>query len=537
MFRVNALTGAELVKVVDGNETVMKSVAFLDLYEAGVKLQPEAAYVLKLQMYDNMVEGYIDGKLVLRTEDAENPLSFGASGIFGTKGAAFNYLTISKVEVVTGITVVDAEGNPVATQSAPFEVFLGKVPDIKHTYLHVEYYDGTDEDILLDQTSVEAFDGTTTGLKQAKVEYRDATTVFYYNVSTREDAIAQLDQELKALQIPADLNAEAAVKALFSRYSDLSSMELEAGGISKEAKDNLYAAMEALEFLRYPELKGTDIVFEDRFDTEDSANRYNSDPATLLGQGTPGNWYVENGTMLQYISEDHSYPVRLNTANVVMDSNGRPENWEIRSVSVDVQFIDPTTRAGVYFCFDGSNEEFYYFHITDKNQRISLGKTNTSFKVLNCDSVENPIELQAGVWYNIRVTLDGKGLIKCYVDDRLWIEYQDVPTVQNDNLLTHGSVGLYSSENYVRFDNLVVRGTDLPAADYDDYESSVDLDYVGGTDAYEDDFDDEKTAEGVNANPSHWIELNTEDKWYVKENNGNLVYAVKNNTAGRTLLL
>ena len=555
LFRINVTTGAELVKVVDGKETVLASVSFVSLYENGTKLQPEEFYTLKLQMYGDVVEGYVDGNLILRAKDAEDGLKVGTSGVFGSKGAAFEYLSLAPVDVATSIEVVtltDLQGKtvwskreldaiignpndiyynphkvrsyPVATQNDPVEVFLGKVPDIKTTWLKINFYDGTFEYIELDKTEIEAFNGTSTGAKEAKVEYLNASTVFYYTVNNRPADIAQIKQELSQLQIPTNLDKEAYIKDLYTRFSDLSYMELADSGIPADSIKKMYEAMDAIDVLQSEELAGTKVLYRDTFDTSASESRYNSDSANLTWRGNPGYWYVENGTMYEYTAEDHTYPVRLSSSAVVVDEFGVPENWEIRSVSVDVQFVSTLTRAGIDFCFGGPFEERYNLNITDKDNRVTL---NSNKAILGQAYAlrDYGVEFVPGVWYNIRVTLDGEGLMKCYVNGRLWFHYKITPNAKEDHILTHGSVALYTSENHARFDNLVVRGVGEGEAFDEDYYNSISTDYVGGTDEYRDTFEDETAGKS----PSHWIELNTEDKWLVKEDGTNKVYATKDN--------
>ena len=515
----NKTDGLVLKKAVNGTKTVLKTATPAEIYAKGLMILADGTYQLKLQMYGNTIEGWINDQVILSYEDT-TAIASGVGGLILDPGAKVEYLEIAKVNAIVAITLMEdtnKNGNDVKLGDYlkafvdAIEVPVGRTPDIKHLYLKAEFFNGDVKYIPVDMVQVEDFHVDSLGENTATVSYLNKTAELKYKVIDRSATIAQMVQDINALNLTAlTIDDKAAVYALEDIYNDLTPAEK--ATVDVAVKEKLVAASEKIEFLVYPELAGTQIVFRDDFDTLASAKLYNSSTG-FTGDRNDGYWSIENGTLVQYSPDDS-----VRTGTLLASARLENRNFVVTSISVDVQIIDRDVWVGLDF--HANIGERYRFYICDKanmynsetkkyGNRIDLNKNGT--RMIREWKYEDL--WQPGEWINLRATyIDG--VVRCYIDDVLWIEYEDTT-----NPLSSGSVGLVSAEGWTKFDNLVVRGVDLSAeGTADKYNTNLEpKDYF-------DDFNDETDGQS----PSHWIEDNREDNWKVKLDGTNLVYGNEN---------
>ncbi|MBQ2785126.1 MAG: exo-alpha-sialidase, partial [Oscillospiraceae bacterium] len=514
--------GLVLSKTVSGTKTVLKTATPAELYAKGLMILADATYQLKLQMYGDTVECWIDDQVILSYEDTA-AITSGVGGLILDPGAKVKYLEIAKVNAIVSVTIMeDTNRNGIEKKLADYlvayngviEVPVGRTPDIKYLYLKAEFFNGDVKYFPVDTLVGNDYDVNTLGDKTLTVSYLNKTAEIKYKVVDRTTAITQLIQDITALNVDTlTKDNKAAVYALEDLYNDLTVAEK--ATISDQIKDKLAKASEKIEFLVYPELVGTQIVFEDRFDTAASAKQYNSD-TTFTGDRNVGYWYVENGVMLQ-----HSVDDSVRTSSLTSSNRLDNRNFEVNSISVDVQIIDRNVWVGLDFHANGGDK--YRFYLCDKTSeknsatglygnRIDLIKAGT--RITREWKYED--FWQPGQWINMRVTYVN-GVIRCYIDDVLWIEYED-----STNPLATGTLGFISSEGWTKYDNLVVRGVELNA---EGTGNKYNTDLEPGE--YTDDFEDETPGKS----PSHWIEDNREDNWKIMLDGTDLVYGNANSAA------
>ena len=388
----------------------------------------------------------------------------------------------------------DHKAADLVTHLIPFdstmEVPVGHVPDVKHLYLKVTGFDELVGYVPVDAAQISPFKvDAVSDVQTADITYGRQTVQLKYKVIDRAEEVTKLNADIVALNVAGlTKDDKAAVYALADRYDALSVAERT--GISDENKTKLASAKETIEFLLYPTLAGSKIVFEETFDSEASEDIFTTD-RTLTHTSYKGNWYVENGTMLQYFVDDSARTTSFQAATVVED-----ECWKIKSVSVDVQFVDRDVWGGLIIPY--GERSFYRFIISDKvsssgsyYSRIYLYKNAMSLNYVAVKGAED--RFQPGQWYNLKIVFDDD-MIRCYVDDNLVLESEDKIDAPNDEKMSVGTVGLYSTEGFGRFDNLVVRGEEA--------EGSLQPEAaIRDAEDYTDDFNDETAGK----DPSHWL--------------------------------
>ena len=516
---------ALLVSLEDGlsfglleDTTPLKTVSREELYQQDIRLVPGESFKVTLSTYEGRVCAFINDQRVMKL-DISDPLPAGQSFVKLMGGAKLESAVLEKSSAFAALSVVsmhyEQEGNelvpvfaPVGELTAP----VGTTPEIKDLYLKVAYTDGTAEYIPLDYTVAKKLPVVKAGANSFVAEYAGETLVCEVTGVLREDYITALDADIAALPATITLDEKATVYELERRYDVLTAAEK--ATLTNGAK--LEKAEEAIDLLQYPELVNAPVVYFDDFNTDTTDRYYNN--YVLAGDSDPGNWYIENGGMLMYDNEQ-----AFRTTSFTCSYEIKDQDFEVQSISVDVQLLKEKAWAGIRF--NAWNQEFYQMSITDKSDRICLNKTGSNIVTAyaNDDTIpaNERIEFEVGQWYNLRVTFDN-GLIKCYVNDKLWIEYQDVLTVTHDEILDHGAVSFYAAENYVKFDNLEIRGTKL--------EQGVNIpNYVVNPNLPQTEWSDDFTGETAGENPSHWLEKSTQDKWHTQANGNDLVYALAGN--------
>lgn len=507
--------GAVLYK----GDTVLKQVSFDDLYLSGLRIIPGTNTSLKLYLYGNVLQGFINGQPVLSYVD-ETPLTAGVAGVSGTYGAKFVSLTTAEafaLPAAAALSFTDSLGQPLDR----IQVYPGKVPDIMNMRLKVVYNETTQLiplDQILDYTLLD-YNAAPGETRTIPVAYQGSQIDFSYTVVSRDMEIAALDASIGALKDPDALTLEDAdsVNALVTAYNDLSLKEKE----SIENAQKLHDAKESILALRYAgkEVLG-DVIFSDSFDTTESEAQYSSDYA-VTADADAGNWFVFNGEMRLYenLSEIEEAP-EFRPSNLLVE-----KDYEISSVSVDFQLLHKNAGAGLRFA--SRDKEFFRIDITAKNQtpRLTLTKTTTTVCTVSPTSADKSLVFTPGVWYNLRV-FQADGWIRIYINDILCCEYFDVPTIHNDTLLTHGTVGLTGGENWSKFDNLEIRGKELVYQPEEGITQNTDLPQT----QWSDDF----TGEAAGQDPSHWLELSHRNDWAVKQEGENLLYGSTGCTASES---
>ncbi len=513
---VDASAGVTLSKMAAGTDQTLTALTVKDLYIAGIKLEAGTEQNIKLYMYGNLIQVYLNDTRIIHYVDTDNYLTSGVAAIAGSTGTKLESVITTVALPLADLTVLGgtygaADPETVIDQAHPIQVPLGKVPDVAKLWLKI----GEDEIIPLDTLVIGQLDGSTVGVKTADVIYDGRVVKLYYEVVNRSEQITNLINGITALQAPEQLVSgdAAAVEALYRQFVDLSA--LEKATVEAATVEKLMAAREAILDLQYEEDLGN-IIFTDTFDSSESEKLYTND-YNVTGQADVGNWYVVNGEMLQYDTNQVNQPTDFTAANMLLE-----KNFQVSSVSVDVQFME--AYAWVGFMFNMENREWYTLRITDnaKNNRLVLNKVGyaTETYTTYTKTVDPTFEgFQVGQWYNLRVTVSETGLIRCYVDGRLWFEHQDVESADAGAVRSNGTVALIASENWVKYDNLEVRGVELPYVAADNMHENTDLPQQN----YTDDFEDET----VDSNPSHWVERSDDDCWLVKADGENKVYASK----------
>ncbi len=507
-FTVDTKTGLTLTKTENGLQTSIESISIDDAYINGVSVVPNSKYTAILQNHKGLIECFINETPVISYID-KAPLSAGTSAVDASEGTILSKPVVGAADFVTALTILDRNGNAVESVDVP----VGNVPEIKALTLKADYADGTSENIPLDRVEISEIDTLTVGEKTATVAFKQAKLDLVYNIVNRTELVQNIIQRIEKLDISAiTINDKTEIQEISDLYDTLSGIEKEA--ISTNVRKKLEDALDKLEVVICPELKGAKIVFKDTFDNSDSDKNYESH-VSVTGDRRSGYWYTENGRMLQYSIFDEYRSGSFAAKTVLKD-----RNFEIRSVSADVMVIDPNVFLGIDACFgDG---KFFEFYITDKTNvdggnRIQLFKNGTM--IANTVETDSSKWFVPYTWYNLRITLDN-GKIRCYVDDVLRLEADDIPASPTDTLLTTGTVALRNTEGWGMFDNLVVRGTELPVKKDEVPAPKLTPGY------YSDHFEDETTG----TSPSHWIENNKEDRWTVGEEKSNKYYQITNST-------
>ena len=493
-------------------ETLLEQVSFEELYLAGVRVMPGADTAVKLYMYGNLLQGFVNGQLVISCVDEDAPLSAGVTGVSCTYGARFVSLTTMEafaLPTAAVLTITDSQGQPLDD----IRVYEGKVPDIMNMRLKVDYNGKTELiplDYVLDYTLLD-YNVAVGQRKTFPIVYRGSQIDFSYTVISRNGEIAALAEAIGGLKDANQLTLEdaAEVEALVKAYNDLSFKEME--NVGTENAQKLADAKEAILSLRYAgkEILG-DVIFTDSFDTTQSDAQYTSD-YMVTTDGDSGNWFVFNGEMLQY----DSIPV-IEEASEFKPSNLLIEkDYEITSVSVDFLLLNKNAGAGLRFA--SRNGEYFRVDINGKRTvpSLSLRKTTTLVCQMSVRDVDPSLVIEPGKWYNLRV-FQADGWIKIYINNILCCEYFDAPTIHDDTLLTHGTVGMTAWENWCKFDNLEIRGKEQA------YEPEPGVTY--NTNLPQGQWSDDFTGETAGEDPSHWLELSNRNDWSVKIEGENLVY-------------
>ena len=512
--------GLVLSKTVGGTKTVLKTVTPAEFYTKGLKVLGGESYDLKLQMYGKSIEAYINGQIYAFCED--DSIDVGVGGMILDPGASVEYLEIAKVNAIVSIAVMEDTnrngidkklGDYLVPFDGTIEVPVGRTPEIKYLYVKATFFNGDVKYVPVDTLIPAGFDVDTVGEKTAIISYLNIDAELKYKVVDRSAMIAELVQNISALNVQAlTIDDKEEVYALEDIYNDLTPAEKET--IADAVKQKLADASETIELLVYPELVGSQIAFEDRFDTADSTKQYNS-ATDYTADKTVGYWYVENGNLLHYSADDSVRSTGM-CSSIRLDNR----NFEVTSISVDVQVIDRDVWVGLDFHANGLDR--YRFYFCDKT---SIKNTETGKYGNRVDLYKGSTRItrewkyedfwQPGEWVNLRVTYVD-GIIRCYIDDVLWVEYAD-----STNPLASGSFGVVSAEGWTRYDNLVVRGVEKDAESTSN-KINTDLEPKD----YTDDFEDETAGKS----PSHWIEDNFEDNWKVKLDGTDLVYGNENST-------
>ena len=167
--------GLKLIRCVSGTETEIGTISRNDLWkDHGVMLTADTVYLLKLQMVDGQVKGFIDDLRIFSWKDpdwvAEGTLSSGVGGVELQNGSKLARLEIAQPEGVNSLSIIDAEGQAIGTAENPFKAPLGKYPEIKRLYLVTGVdADGAPETMILDRANVGEMDSSTIGVKHTTV--------------------------------------------------------------------------------------------------------------------------------------------------------------------------------------------------------------------------------------------------------------------------------------------------------------------------------------------------------------------------------
>ncbi len=460
-------------------------------------------YNLRVDAIGNALYCFFNGVLldIVYDTDEKFNLQPGAVDLVAINAsAAFDNIYVAPIES-RSISSMEFSGTNV--KDGVLQVYQGFEIEPDQVNLIVNHNDGLvlTEPLWADFIS-QNYDPNVLGVQEMTVTYMDHSAKIKVNVVDRPDYVASVAAKIKAIKkgslTAADLPA---AKEMIRAVGTLSPYELKSIGESLY-KDFVDISTE-VDYLENEELKGLDQIYYNDFTEPEDMNNW--EMVTDCGDTFSRNGYLT--------TEMQRYGLASSELMYQSSTYG-----QIASVEVDVMMIFPATFAAL--CVYGVDGTYYHLRITnkyvDQDQNkvytLQLYKYSNAAQVLKLSTypIIKDVVVKEYEWINLRMTLN-EGIIGCYVNDVLLAQYDDSNSV---DYLTEGYVCFRSSENDVRYDNFKAYGVkkEVPKPDY--------IKQITPTE-YKDDFEDET----VGKDPSHWVEVNTENNWKVAEKGGSKVYS------------
>ena len=455
------------------------------------------SFNIKVLCKENDIYIYIDNILLdVYTEVEENGPHYGACGLklFKASGTVDNFIVEEKQP--TNIVRFDVAG----LKNNVFEIYEGQEICTFDYSLNGYDADGTVLQEYLTDDMVSPYDNLELGAQNIVITaFGGIKKTFTLVVKQRNDFIEQLDKDIKALDLnKLELSDKETVYELESRYDLLS--EYEISKLSKASVEKLAKARIKIYKLVYPEIKDDDVLYTNDFNEKEDKNLAEWSKGYQTSKGV---FMFDNGT---YRLEQKRYNIYHGAWRVY-----EPLYGELSSVSCDFLMLGPDEYPGVAM---NITREGHYLARVKMDTYDDYGNVKPMLQVLRNDTRVFAVYLSGyGVnitqneWFNITMTLvDGN--INVYVKDTLIVSFND-----SESILYHteGRASIYGSGGNWKADNFVVTGTKK-----DEPTSAVKAEPT----IYKDDFEDEK----ANSDPSHWVEVNTDDNWKTVKKDKNTYY-------------
>ncbi len=196
---------------------------------------------------------------------------------------------------------------------------------------------------------------------------------------------------------------------------------------------------------------------------------------------------IENGYM-QYTDTTDNTQIRK-AVNAV--------NGVVRFASFDVMPQENDAYLGLLICYSSMHNYMLRLYVGDVNNSVNNAKvqlykradtTGDSYTLLKQSVLLHTLNIDTSFnqWITLSATLEN-GTIAVYADQQYLFTYTDPAPVLS------GTVGVRCTKGNGRIDNIVVRGTALPAEEPDVSDTPT---------VYTDNFDDE----AADTDPDYWIE-------------------------------
>lgn len=453
-------------------------------------------FKLSVLCKDELIYIYIDDILAATyTEMDENGPQSGCAGmkLFNASGTVDNFT----VEEKSSQKIV--QFNVVEIQNNTFEIYEGF--DICPNDYTLKCYDadGTVYTEYLTQEMISPYDNLQVGAQNIVVTAFGIQNRATLVVKQRNDFIKELDKDLKELNVKKlELSDKEKVYDLAARYDELSGYEITK--LSETSIKNMASARDKMETLVYPEIADKKLIYSNDFNEEED-----KDPDNWMNgyQTSKGVWMFSNGT---YRLEQKRHNIYHAAWQIY-----KPLYAQVNSVSARFKMLNDDEYPGLAM---NVTKEGHYQARLKMDTYDDYGNVLPMLQVLRNDErvfavylSGYGVDVKVNEWFTMMLMLvDGN--VNVYVNDTLIVSFND-----SEHILHHteGRAGIYASGGNVLFDNFAVRGTvvDEPAPAVKPTPTE-----------YKDDFEDEKE----NSDPSHWVEVNTDDNFKTVKRDKNTYY-------------
>lgn len=450
-------------------------------------------YNLKLTVVGNEISCYLNGALLGTVDETGNPLALtvGSAGLrLINTGPAIDNVIVTSVQPKNAVSLELQNRDGRAVNSV--RLYQGFELEPTDYQLKVTYDDNSTEvwDLTFDMMG--SLDTTTTGNKTLTITYDKATLNLPVSVEARTAHLAAFAQEvnrLAAKTLTAD--DKQAVDALRATFNALSPYEITS--LDDVIRSKYQGIDDAMDLMLYPALAQDSVIFRDDFsEVVRYAWAHNFENNT-------GAWLFKNGYLM---NDQRTYALSGTGWALPSDVNAR-----VTSVQADVMLLSADSYVGVGA--NVSSEGYYHTRLTNKNRSengdvayaLQLYKKTGSGgqkKLAEVLPAVYGIDIRMDTYYTLRMTTV-EGMIHVYINDVEVLVYDDSTS---GNVLTTGGMGLRCSEGNGRFDNFKAWGEIVQEDVYVPQITPV---------KYSDNFEDET----IGSDPSHWLELSTDDSWKV----------------------
>lgn len=444
---------------------------------------------LKALCKDNTVYVFIDDVLLTTFVDTKDDAPYqGYAGMKLAKvsGSVDNFIVEEKGPF--NIKKVNIQG----VENNTFELYEGFEINPSEYKLECLDEDGTVFYETLTADKISPYDNLQVGKQNITITAYGKKQSAWVVVKQRNDFISKLDSDLKDIN-PSKLKLSDKEKVydLANRYDELSGYEITK--LSDKSVKNMEKARNKMETLVYPEIKKSKIIYSNDFNEEE--DKVESDWYGCI-EKNHGLWSFSNGTCFV---DQESYNLASSSSAIRVL---KPLYAKIDSISARMQMLSDSMYMGFIF---NIGESGYYITRLKMDVYDQEGKVNPILQFIKDDDrlfteylTGYGVNVKKGDWFNLEVTFVDN-VIKVYVNDTLIVSFDDSESV---NFYQEGRQGIRLSGGNAKFDNLVIRGTEV--------EEPVSKMKVVPTE-YKDDFEDETAGK----DPSHWVEDTSADNFKV----------------------
>lgn len=468
-------------------------------------------YELKLEVVGGEISCYLNGALLGTVDETGNPLALNAGGaglrLINT-GPSIDDVVVTAVQPKDAVSLKlqkKADGSEVKR----VELYQGFELEPTDYQLEVTFDDGSVEtwDLTFDRMS--ALDTTAIGSQTLTITYDEATLELPVQIQAREAYLADFAKEVNRLAAKTlTASDQKAVDALRETFNSLSPYEVT--HLDAVIRSKYQAIDDAMDLVLYPNLAQDQVIARDDFsEIVRYAWEHNFENNT-------GAWLFKNGYLM---NDQRSYALSGTGWALPGGVNAR-----VTSVQADVMLLTADSYVGVGA--NVSSDGYYHARLTNKNRSetgavayaVQLYKKTGSGgqqKLAEVLPAVYGIDIQMNTYYTLRMTTI-EGMIHVYLNDVEVLVYDDSTS---SDVFTTGSMGIRCSEGNGRFDNFKAWGELVEADAYVPQITPV---------RYEDSFEEE----AVGSDPSHWLELGTDDSWkVVADGAGGKAYGTDNRAA------